>query len=116
MKKIALALAAVCALSLPVMAADTKIAVITNTALYDRILELQLVNKRQDQQITLLRSVASKENVRIQALEAKVKQLDEQLSAEVATLSMSVATLQRKVGGVQKQVTILHSKTNALSK
>lgn len=76
---------------------------LTPTSLFDMI-------EKQGEKIEKLVNIATRNNIRVQALESKVQNLDEELSAEVDSLNKAVGELQRKVAGMQKQITVLHAK------
>lgn len=89
MKRTIAIVAILAAISLPVMAQDAV--VLTPTKLYDLIEQLQ---KR-----------AHGAAERDQSHEKRIKQLDEQVSAELDTLSKAVGDLQKRNAALEKKVT-----------
>lgn len=84
--------------------------VLTPTTLFDMI-------EKQGEKIEKLINIATTNNVRVQALESKLQNLDAELSAEVDTLGKSVGALQEQVKKLDskvikqtKKITVLEAK------
>lgn len=106
MKRLALALSIL--LALPAVADPmktyTKPVVLTPTVLYDHINTLENKANVQDAKIEKLINVATKANQRVQTLEKKLQQLDDQHTAEIDALGKGLQATRSQVSGIVVQL------------